>query len=329
MNFLNFILNTSLRAKQSMIFGFLSLVFLAACADIGERDNPLDPESDNYIADVDLSSDSEEDLSSSSEKYQADTKKSSSSEKSQADTKKSSSSEKSQKESSSSEKSQDTQKSSSSSAEELPNSSADEIESSASAVPPSSSATVASSSSVSTWTCGDSTIVRDGVEYKTVEIADMCFMKENMRFKPGLGNSICYGEDDANCETYGRLYDYEAASYACPSGWRMPTADEYEILIDFYNKDDENTVGKHFKATSGWSDANGDDDLEFTALPGGICDEDKECSGLGDYGYWWTSSVAKKNYSHYALNLTAFNDQVTAKSGIENERFLSVRCVKD
>lgn len=192
-----------------------------------------------------------------------------------------------------------------------------------------SSSSVQSSSSVSTWKCGDSTLVRDAVEYKTVEIAGMCFTQENMRFKPSLGKSLCYGETDENCVKYGRLYDYQAATYACPSGWRLPTAEEYEVLVDFYHNDDENTVGKHFKATSGWSDANGDDDLEFTALPAGICDEDKECEGQGDYAYWWTSNEAKKNYSHYTLNLTAFNDKVTTRFGLENTSYVSVRCIKD
>ena len=45
MNILNLFLNTLLRAhetKESVITWLLPLVFLTACSDMGERDNPFD-----------------------------------------------------------------------------------------------------------------------------------------------------------------------------------------------------------------------------------------------------------------------------------------------
>ena len=41
-----------------------------------------------------------------------------------------------------------------------------------------------SSSGVPTWTCGDSVMVRGGVEYETVEIGGVCITKKNLNYKP-------------------------------------------------------------------------------------------------------------------------------------------------
>ena len=186
---------------------------------------------------------------------------------------------------------------------------------------------VLSSSSEDSWTCGTNPLVRDDVEYKTVVIKEKCFTKENLRYVPKAGgNTMCYGGKSENCETYGLLYDFEAASLACPTGWRLPTSAEYIELQD-YSGDDMYDAGTHFKATSGWTNENGDDFLEFTALPGGYCDEDG-CIGLGSMGYWWTSTEKVKNASHLTLFLNGDGGAFTAEKKMDNDKFASVRCVK-
>lgn len=184
-----------------------------------------------------------------------------------------------------------------------------------------------SSSSDGSWACGTSPLVRDGVEYKTVVIKEKCFTKENLRYLPKAGgNTMCYGNDSANCKIYGLLYDFEAASLACPTGWRLPTSAEYIEMQD-YSGDDMYDAGKHFKATSGWTTENGDDFLEFTALPGGYCDDDG-CVGIGSMGYWWTSTEKVKNASHLTLFLNGDGGAFTAEKKMDNDKFASVRCVK-
>ena len=184
-----------------------------------------------------------------------------------------------------------------------------------------------SSSSVATWICGDSTVTRGDHEYATVVINEQCWTKENLRYEPSSGTTMCYGGAAANCETYGRLYDYEAANLACPTGWRLPTKAEYEALAD-YSGADMYDAGAHFKANSGWTGENGDDLLEFTALPGGKCNEEQECSKMGTSGYWWTSTEKVKNSSHFALYLNGDNSAFTAQNIMENDQYISVRCVK-
>lgn len=353
------------------------LMLLAACSDFGERDNPLDPGADNYVAVVDdpessssaIQSDDSRDKSSSSVSSSSKEKVSSSSSKTPEPGEESSSSKKEESSSSEPSSSADEKSSSSSSSDVAPASSEDSpVESSSSSKdvepdeksssseqaesssdeapvtssetptqssssevspPPSSSSKdePKSSSSEPTWTCGDSTVIRGDYEYATVVINEQCWMKENLRYEPSSGTTMCNGGVASNCDTYGRLYDYEAANLACPTGWRLPTKAEYEALAD-YSGADMYDAGAHFKANSGWTGENGDDLLEFTALPGGKCNEEQECSKMGTSGYWWTSTEKVKNSSHYALYLNGDNSAFTAQNIMENDQYISVRCVK-
>ena len=194
-------------------------------------------------------------------------------------------------------------------------------------LPASSSSVKASSSSITPWTCGDSTLTRGDHEYATVVINEQCWTKENLRYEPSSGTTLCYGNKAENCETYGRLYDFEAANLACPTGWRLPTKTEFEDMAD-YSGGDMYDAGTHFKAISGWTGESGDDLLEFTALPGGKCDEEQTCSKIGTSGYWWTSTEKVKKTSHYALYLNGDGGTFTAANIMDNDQYISVRCVK-
>lgn len=341
--------NLRLLSPWSVAIGSIMMFSLASCYDIGDRDNPLDPGANNFIGfdependssssskniePVEVSSSSKKVVSSSSVKSSSSKNVKSSSSK---ETKSSSSSVTQPSSSSKVVSSSSVERSSSSvipaSSENPPSSSSKPV--SSSSVPDSvlesassSSKKVESSSSEDSWICGSSPLVRDGVEYKTVVIKEKCFTKENMRYVPnGGGNTMCYGGKTENCETYGLLYDFEAASLACPTGWRLPTSAEYIDLQD-YSGDDMYDAGTHFKATKGWTSENGDDFLEFTALPGGYCDDDG-CYGIGSMGYWWTSTEKVKNASHLTLFLNGDGGAFTAEKKLDNDKFASVRCVK-
>lgn len=74
------------------------------------------------------------------------------------------------------------------------------------------------------------TDLRDGKIYKTTKIGTMIFTAENMNIE--LENSYCYENDSLNCVKYGRLYVWDAASKACPSGWHLPESAEWSALLD-------------------------------------------------------------------------------------------------
>ena len=176
----------------------------------------------------------------------------------------------------------------------------------------------------------EETVERGGVTYATVVIHENCWMAENLRYKPAAGNTMCYDNDQANCDTYGLLYDYPAAAAACPTGWRLPTSAEYEAL-QAYSGSNKDEAGAHFKTTTGWNGENGDNKLNFSALPGGFCfvEGDVECKFIGSVGYWWTATEKVMDESHMTLYLSGDRQDFTAAFPLENERLLSVRCIKD
>lgn len=315
---------------QLVLFSAISCVVLLGCSDFGDRDNPLDPGASNYIAESLTESSSSIKISSSSDVSSGNV----------TDSIVSSSSNLLGNSSSlitevTSSGSVDTVLSSgidvSSSSQVLESESSSSeisqgINSSSSALL-SSSSVVVSSSSVAVWVCGDSTVSRGGVEYKTVLINEQCWTKENMKYVPSTGTTMCYDNLESNCETYGRLYDYEAAALACPSGFRLPTQEEM-IAMQEYSGADMYDAGKHLKTTTGWTGENGDDFLGFSALPGGRCDEEQTCRNIGATGYWWTSTEKVKNSNHYTLFLTGDTDSFSASTTMDNDQYISVRCVK-
>jgi len=169
---------------------------------------------------------------------------------------------------------------------------------------------------------GTVTDSRDSKTYKWVRIGSQVWMAENLNYS--TGNSRCYDNSSSNCNTYGRLYDWNTAKNACPSGWHLPSDAEWTTLTNFVGSD----AGKKLKSTSGWNNGgNGTDANGFTALPGGYRGGSGTFSSFGFNGYWWSSTEYGTAYAYYR-SMDYGNSGVDRD--IDDKGYgWSVRCVRD
>ena len=168
---------------------------------------------------------------------------------------------------------------------------------------------------------------RDNKAYWKVTIGKQTWMAENLNF--AAEGSKCYGNSNANCEKYGRLYTWDAANSACPSGWHLPSDDEWTTLVEYAGG--SSAAGTKLKSSTGWNSfrgvPKGTDDYGFSALPGGHGESGGSFSWVGRNGYWWNATLAGGN--------GAWNREMDYSSkgvgyDIDNMTDLfSVRCVAD
>ncbi len=194
----------------------------------------------------------------------------------------------------------------------------------------------------------------DGNVYNTVQIAEQCWMKENLRVgirvdasQEQTDNNIiekfCMYDDPAYCETYGGLYLWnEMMQYTttqgvqgiCPDGWHLPTDDEWktmEMALGMSQSQADLTTwrgtdeGAKMKSNSGWNGGNGTNSSGLTALPAGSYDNTYDGP---DYDtYFWSSTEYDFSTAWYRL-LYYTNDKVGRDLDDKLDGY-SVRCLKD
>ncbi len=163
---------------------------------------------------------------------------------------------------------------------------------------------------------------RDKVTYKIVKIGGQIWLAENLRHKmSGASNYKAH-------EIIGLHYNWEAAKKACPSGWHLPTDNEWKNL--------EISVGMtHAEANKeGWRGThsgqsvilkkNGSSGLNI--LLSGCTSSKEEYNNSAEQGYYWTSSLYRSYEGWYRL----FSKRASIKRAyINKNNGYSVRCIKN
>ncbi len=221
------------------------------------------------------------------------------------------------------------------------------------------------SDTISPWVCGDPiTDSRDGKSYTTVQIGNQCWMAENLNIGTRIDGSnnqtdngtiekYCYDDDEANCDTYGGLYQWnemmqyvttEGTQGICPDGWHLPSDDEWKTLEMELGMSQSEANGSGWRGTNEgskmagnaalWQDGTLENDPEFgtsglTVLPAGYRYDDGFYS-QGEDSHLWSSSDTIFMYAPFMWmrNLCSGNTDVFRYDDPGTVGY-SVRCVKN
>lgn len=152
--------------------------------------------------------------------------------------------------------------------------------------------------------CGDTiTDTRDNKQYATVKIGTQCWFKKDLQYNKDSCLSKSWDEDYPHnacrfndSSTYPSYhYQWEVAKIACPAGWHLPTDAEWKILEMYLGMTQAQADATGWRGTdqgtklktSAWG---GNNSSSFTALPVGYRSIYDSLSGVGSFGYWWSSS---------------------------------------
>ena len=199
---------------------------------------------------------------------------------------------------------------------------------------------------------------RDGNKYTTVLLGDQIWMAENLAFIPQSDSFPDISTTDpryyildsiyvsaANARTsehymsFGVSYNWLAAISACPSGWHLPSDEEWIELEDFLgmrnselDKADWRQSGHvdlKLKSQYLWAlNANGTNISSFNAVPGLHNSYPEAIEDEGRSAYFWTSTQFISNNNVWFRGLRADEVGVLRLHAVKSRGF-SVRCVKD
>jgi uncharacterized protein (TIGR02145 family)/prepilin-type N-terminal cleavage/methylation domain-containing protein len=198
-----------------------------------------------------------------------------------------------------------------------------------------------------TQPCGVYVVNYAGQVYRTVQIGTQCWMKDSLNIgtavavstnqtNNGVIEKYCYSDSNANCVTYGGLYQWnEAMNYSttegaqgiCPPGWHIPTDAEQNTLDQYLT-----TAGQSCNASRSFAwgclgagtrlkDAAG-----FNALMVGSRWTDNVYYYLSQYVFYWSSTIS--GATAWTRNLGSATAYVNRYNYDQNAGY-SVRCIKN
>ncbi len=158
---------------------------------------------------------------------------------------------------------------------------------------------------------------RDSQAYQWVKIGTQIWMSVNLRYTSPTG-SWNYQDNASNELDYGRLYIWDAAKNACPTGWHLPSKIEFETLLKAVGGDGEKAYIALLK--SGESD--------FDAVLAGWRTENGGYYFIDFWGGYWSKTPTDSEWP-YLLSFYSKNSKAYISHDYNKSCGMSVRCIKD
>ena len=168
---------------------------------------------------------------------------------------------------------------------------------------------------------------KQGNSYLLKRMSDnLLWMTNNLKLK--TENSFCYDNIETNCEQFGRLYTWEAATRVCSllgDGWRLPTNNEWMRLAELYAVATTDSI--ETRKASYQSLLQGGK-VGFNAILGGGRRTSLEFARLQAHGFYWTATSVDSTTACFENFAKGSQSLYHQRDGDKTAAF-SVRCVKN
>ena len=169
--------------------------------------------------------------------------------------------------------------------------------------------------------------LQPGEKYIQTASGGLTWMAQNLG---ETGSGLPYENCEILNSVFGRFYTYEEALTACPAGWRLPTAAEWDALGSDSGKLMANAT---FLESTLWpycKEVKITNESGFNAIPTGYIDKTEYYSsnmGMKEYAAFWTADAKDATLAYYRY-IFGKNPVVQKGEGSRTSLALSVRCVK-
>lgn len=161
---------------------------------------------------------------------------------------------------------------------------------------------------------------RDGNGYPWVRVGEQVWMARNLEWD--TTGSVCYQGKSSHCSGYGRLYTWDLARRACPSGWHLPLQSEWDTLVRYAGGPAK--AGLSLKDDQLWD---GENAHGLRILPAGRRTGSGEFTALEGTAYLWSGTLRDSaNALHWVFTHASPR---AATYGESRNSAYSVRCVLD
>jgi uncharacterized protein (TIGR02145 family) len=215
--------------------------------------------------------------------------------------------------------------------------------------------------------CPPTMVDIDGNTYSTILIGDQCWMAENLKtttYQNGTpipniidntawsnlvtGSYAWYNNDNSWKNIYGAIYNWYTVvdpNGLCPSGWHVPTNNDWTILTDFIGGTGSLNGTKlkscrQVNSPAGgacntsihprwdqYSNFYGTDNYGFSGFPAGFRHNGGEYTNIGTSTYWWSSTQSTSSKA-WIRGLGYYYGSVDVMD-VDREYGFTVRCIKD
>ena len=177
----------------------------------------------------------------------------------------------------------------------------------------------------------DKTETVDGKTYPVTTVGGKTWMARNLY---GTAEGTAYLGCEVMDSVFGRYYSWEEAQTACPDGWHLPSAQEFDASLGTaagaLMAPDAQFQAK--KLWAYWPEVNATNSSAFNAIPTGYKDRNDSQnthSGYTEYACWWTSSEEEDGRMGAFRYIYEKDAAIHPGKGDKKTLSLSVRCVKD